>query len=81
MLFDLGPDKRFYGVYRGVCLATDDPDNLGRLKLKVPQVSGDASTNWCPSCVDPSFKVEPGDGVWVMFEGGDPNFPVWLGTF
>jgi hypothetical protein len=20
-------------------------------------------------------------GVWVMFEGGDPNFPVWIGVF
>jgi hypothetical protein len=20
-------------------------------------------------------------GVWVMFEGGDPNFPVWMGVF
>ena len=22
-----------------------------------------------------------GDSCWVMFEGGDPNFPLWLGTF
>ena len=20
-------------------------------------------------------------GVWVMFEGGDPNFPIWMGVF
>jgi hypothetical protein len=20
-------------------------------------------------------------GVWVMFEGGDPNFPVWMGVY
>jgi hypothetical protein len=20
-------------------------------------------------------------GVWIMFEGGDPNFPVWIGVF
>jgi len=28
-------------------------------------------------------KVTPPSfgGVWVMFEGGDPNFPLWLGTF
>lgn len=39
----------------------------------------------------PSFTVSanllggylptPGDGCWVMFEGGDPNFPLWLGAF
>jgi hypothetical protein len=22
-----------------------------------------------------------GTGVWVMFEGGDPDRPVWMGTF
>lgn len=25
------------------------------------------------------YKPKPGTPVWVMFEGGDPNFPVWLG--
>ena len=27
------------------------------------------------------FLPLPGDGCWVMFEGGDPNFPLWLGAF
>jgi hypothetical protein len=27
------------------------------------------------------FLPIPGDGCWVMFEGGDPNFPLWLGAF
>ena len=27
------------------------------------------------------FKPNANDGVWVMFEGGDPNFPLWLGAF
>jgi len=76
-----GPDKRFYGVYRGICVATDDPETLNRLKLRIPQVTGDGVTNWVPPCTNHSFKVEPGDGVWVMFEAGDPNFPVWLGAF
>lgn len=41
--------------------------------------------------VSPSFAVTftlaggytplAGDPCWVMFEGGDPNFPLWLGTF
>lgn len=25
------------------------------------------------------WKPQPGTGVWVMFEGGDPNFPLWIG--
>jgi hypothetical protein len=27
------------------------------------------------------WKPQPNTGVWVMFEGGDPNFPLWLGGF
>ena len=29
-------------------------------------------SGYLPSAADP---------CWVMFEGGDPNFPLWLGTF
>lgn len=25
------------------------------------------------------WKPQPSQGVWVMFEGGDPNFPLWIG--
>ena len=30
-----------------------------------------------------SLDVVPqlNQGVWVMFEGGDPNFPVWMGVY
>lgn len=27
------------------------------------------------------WKPQPGTGVWAMFEGGDPNFPLWIGGF
>ena len=27
------------------------------------------------------WKPQPDSGVWVMFEGGDPNFPLWIGGF
>lgn len=28
-----------------------------------------------------NFTPQIGAGVWVSFEGGNPNFPLWLGTF
>jgi hypothetical protein len=28
-----------------------------------------------------NYLPNPTDGIWVAFEGGDPNFPVWIGTF
>lgn len=46
MLFELGDDKRFEGIYRGVVQDNNDPDGKGRLRLRVPQVLGDSITTW-----------------------------------
>jgi hypothetical protein len=42
-------DKRFYGIYQGICIDSGDEEGLGRIKLKVPQVLGDAVTDWAPA--------------------------------
>ena len=34
-------DKRFYGIYEGICTNNEDPDEAYKIKLKVPQVLGD----------------------------------------
>jgi hypothetical protein len=39
-------DNRFYGIYRGVIADADDPLDLGRAKLYIPQVLGEAVTDW-----------------------------------
>jgi Type VI secretion system/phage-baseplate injector OB domain len=168
-------EHRFYGIYRGVCIDNADPDNLNRIRLKVPQVLHTNITNWAYPCLpvtdnanhldhlphlaadvaalltthtshnisvsgttsaasagtahthtfsatqtlahaahagtsgtlthahttstdlldkDGSELGNPAaehtyhrqvpnisQGVWVMFEGGDPNFPVWMGVY
>ena len=33
-------DKRFYGLYEGIVVNHDDPEKRGRVKLRVPQVTG-----------------------------------------
>jgi len=159
----------FCGIYRGIVADNADPDKKNRIKLQVPQVLGEAITDWAwpvtpvtdnanhldhlphlaaevaalfnnhtfnvsgvtgsggspnhthsvnfPETITHTGKAgtqlnhdhEPstdplekdgsedgntaaehtyhravpneGQGVWVMFEGGDPNFPVWLGVF
>lgn len=53
-------DKRFYGIYRGIVMDTADPDNLGRIKLQVPQILGTATTNWAwPIIGIPTHKKTP----------------------
>ena len=39
-------DKRFYGVYEGIVVNSNDPEKRGRVTLQVPQVTGFAETNW-----------------------------------
>lgn len=84
MITDDYGNRRFYGIYRGLVTENADPTNQGRVKLQVPQVLGDAITDWSWSKDSHGVHVDPpviGQGVWVQFEGGDPSFPVWVGTF
>jgi hypothetical protein len=83
MLDEFG-NKRFFGVYRGVVIDNLDPLNKGRIRVKVPQVLLDEVTGWAWAIHQPGvLRLTPpvGEGVFVMFEGGDPSFPIWLGTF
>ena len=84
MLIDEHGNRRFPELYRGVIYDNRDPLNKGRVKLRVPQVLFDAVTDWAwglyPAGVQPS-PLAIGSGVWVKFEGGDPSYPVWTGSF
>lgn len=83
-------ERRFYGKYRGFIVDNADPEQLGRLKVTVPSVLGsDVVTGWAMPCVpyggnaDQGFLFIPeiNAGVWMEFEEGDLEFPIWVGTF
>jgi len=44
-------DKRFYGIYEGVCTNNADPDGKYKIKLIVPQVLGNNETDWAVPCL------------------------------
>jgi hypothetical protein len=73
--------KRFRGIYRGLVVDNSDPESLMRLRVKAPDVLGDNKA-WALPCIPVGAVVVPGigAGLWIMFEGGDPRFPVWIGT-
>lgn len=74
----------YLGVYRGICTANNDPENLLRIKVRVPQVIGSSETNWAWPVVPNVVGVKTpgvGDPVWVVFEAGNVDQPVWLGTW
>lgn len=77
---------QFFGKYRGRVVDVDDPLMLGRLRAEVPAVLGDVTSGWALPCVPYAgdgvgFHAIPpvGAGVWVEFEGGDPDYPIWTG--
>lgn len=86
-LFELGFENTgmFYSLYRGIVADNDDPENLQRLKLIIPQVSGNDSYNYWAFPMGVFYGKEygaqivpqKGDMVWVQFEGGRPEIPVW----
>jgi uncharacterized protein involved in type VI secretion and phage assembly len=79
--------NRYFGKYRGTVSDNSDPTSRGRLKVKVPAVLGDLES-WAMPCVPYAGQgvgfyslPDPGTGVWVEFEAGDPSFPIWTGCF
>jgi uncharacterized protein involved in type VI secretion and phage assembly len=77
---------KFYGVYRGTVVNNVDPLQIGRIMATVPDVGGLTPTTWAMPCVPMAGKqmgafVVPqiGSGVFVQFEAGDPDRPVWVG--
>lgn len=80
--------EKFYGKHRGMVLNNIDPMMQGRIMVQVPDVLGLIPSSWAMPCVPVAgpqmgVYVVPliGAGVWVEFEGGDSNFPIWSGCF
>ncbi|MBI5936913.1 MAG: phage tail protein [Betaproteobacteria bacterium] len=81
--------RQAYGKYRGFVTDNADPDKIGRVKLRVPPLFGDQETGWALPCLpcgglkNQGFFCVPGIGaqVWVEFEGGNLNNPIWTGSF
>ncbi len=80
--------EHYYGKYRGMVLNNVDPMQQARLQVQVPDVSGLAPATWAMPCV-PIAGLQNGmvalpiigSGVWVEFEQGNPDHPIWVGCF
>jgi hypothetical protein len=80
--------KRYYGKYRGTVMNNVDPMQIGRIQAIVPDVSGVIPTSWAMPClpgagINTGFYTVPqiGSGVWIEFEQGDPDRPIWVGGY
>jgi uncharacterized protein involved in type VI secretion and phage assembly len=80
--------SKHYGKYRGTVINNVDPQLTGRIQAQVPDILGLSVSTWAMPCVPfgglltgmvsvPSI----GAGVWIEFEQGDLNYPIWTGCF
>ena len=79
--------QRYFGKYRGKVVSTEDSTKKGMLQVQVPSVLGDKNV-WAMPCVPYAgdqvgfFALPPvGAAVWVEFEAGQIDHPIWSGCF
>lgn len=79
---------RHLGKYRGTVVNNVDPMQIGRLQVIVPDVSSVMLSSWAMPCAPVAgmqtgmFAVPIiGSGVWIEFEQGDPDYPIWVGCY
>jgi uncharacterized protein involved in type VI secretion and phage assembly len=85
----MSDQKKYYGKYKATVINNVDPELRGRLLLTIPSVLGVIPSTWAEPCTPlagptgPPMGVymvpPPGAGVWVEFEEGNPDRPIWVG--
>ncbi|MGD2114432.1 MAG: phage baseplate assembly protein V [Acidobacteriota bacterium] len=93
-VFDLLTDQtavesrrgKLYGAVVGVVTNNQDPDGLGRVKVRFPWLSQEEESHWARVATLMAgaergtwFLPEVDDEVLVLFEHGDPRFPYVIG--
>ena len=80
--------KKFYGKYRGTVMNNIDPMQMGRIQAIVPDVLGPIPTSFAMLCFPITGKQmgtfmlpQIGSGVWIEFEQGNPDYPIWTGGY
>lgn len=78
---------RVTGVVTGIVTSNTDPDQLGRVKLRLPWRSDDFETDWARVVAPMAgknrgiyFLPEIDDEVLVAFDGDDIRYPYVLGV-
>lgn len=80
-------NNRIYGITIGIVTSNQDPEGLGRVKVRLPWLADDYESDWArvlSPMAGPQrglyFIPEPDDEVLVAFEHGIIEFPYVLGA-
>jgi uncharacterized protein involved in type VI secretion and phage assembly len=79
--------SRIYGVVIGLVTNSEDPEKMGRVKVKYPWLSDTDESNWARIATPMAgkergffFPPEVDDEVLIAFEQGDTRFPYVVGS-
>jgi uncharacterized protein involved in type VI secretion and phage assembly len=79
---------KYLGKYRGTVVTNVDPEQMGRIQAQVIDVLGDTPSSWAMPSLPLAgsqvghYVIPPvGAGVWIEFEQGDKNYPIWSGCW
>jgi len=83
-----GQGPPFLGKFRATVTDNRDPLMKGRVRVKAPDVYGENESGWALPALPYTgnkvglFLIPPTNAsVWVEFEHGDPDYPIWAGGF
>jgi len=65
------------GTYLGSVVDDQDPLGQRRLNVLVPEIWDESPVWAAASITDDSGQPGVGDSVWISFEHGDTDYPVW----
>ena len=84
----MSDEQKYFGKYRGMVINNIDPMQMGRLMVLVPDLAGPLPSSWAMPCFPFTGKQmgaymlpQIGAGVWVEFEQGDIDYPIWSGCW
>jgi len=81
--------QKYYGKFRAFVVDNEDPEQRARIRVRVPSVFGQQETFWALPCLpfggleEQGFFMVPevSAQVWIEFEEGNKDFPIWTGVF
>ena len=83
-----GVTRQYFGKYRGTVINNVDPMQEGRLMVQVADVTSLVPSTWAKPCLPFAGRQmgmwalpQIGAGVWVEYEQGDPDYPIWTGSW
>ncbi|MDS9470130.1 phage baseplate assembly protein V [Paracoccus sp. MBLB3053] len=81
-------NRPLVGLYRATVTQNADPNQTGHIQVEIPGITAFSPSTWVKPCLPVAglqqglFSVPMvGSGVWIQFEQGDADKPVWLGCF